>query len=131
MHDINDIAKALNICTADYLSRSCDSCPYRTDRRRCGCIAALHKDALHWIAQSLHMFTKEQNDVIENEDRANSFRLQALFGRRYERSEPATPKQLAYIRLIRQKAPRTTPPFDGTTKQEASDYIDRYKFTDN
>ena len=41
-------------------------------------------------------------------------------------SEP-TEKQLAYIHEMQEFSPYPLPEFTGTTKQEASDYIDKYK----
>ena len=43
------------------------------------------------------------------------------------RNEPATEKQLAYIQEMQEFSPYTLPKFEGKTKGEAADYIDRWK----
>jgi len=42
------------------------------------------------------------------------------------RNDPATEKQLAYIMEMRELSDFPIPMFTGTTKGEASDYIDRW-----
>lgn len=42
------------------------------------------------------------------------------------RNEPATERQLGYIAEMNEFSLYPLPPFDGTTKGEASDYIDRW-----
>ena len=43
------------------------------------------------------------------------------------RSKEPTEKQLAYIEEMRDFCPYNLPPFTGTTRGEASDYIDNYR----
>lgn len=43
------------------------------------------------------------------------------------RNEPATEKQLEYIAYIQEFAYIDVPLFNGKTKGEASDYIDKYR----
>lgn len=42
------------------------------------------------------------------------------------RDEPPTQRQLCHIAELNEFSPYPLPPFDGTTKGEASDYIDRW-----
>lgn len=128
MHNINDIAKSLSDCTGDRLSKKCDTCLYRNDNRRCSCIAALHKDALSWIAQNLHVITLDTNESINREEnrRDESLRFKASFSREVK---PVSQKQLNFIKDIRKKSLRQLPPFIGTTMEEASEWITRYRDT--
>ena len=41
-------------------------------------------------------------------------------------NEPATDKQIAYIREMQEFSEFALPPFNGQTKGEAAEYIDKY-----